>query len=46
MGLQALADVADLLAKDHLPHTLKDALKQSARREPAFENKPPKRRGS
>ena len=42
--LQALADeaFADLLAKHHRPRTLKDALKQSARREPANENRPPK----
>ena len=46
--LQALAEeaFADLLAKHHRPRTLKDALKQSARREPANENRPPKRRGS
>lgn len=46
--LQTLADeaFADLLAKHHRPATLKDALKQSARREPANENRPPKRRGS
>jgi len=46
--LQELADeaFADLLAKHHRPRTLKDALKQSTRREPANENKPQKRRGS
>ena len=46
--IQELADeaFADLLAKHHRPRTLKDALKQSARREPANENRPPKRRGS
>ena len=46
--LQALADeaFADLLAKHQRPRTLKDALKQSARREPANQNRPPKRRGS
>ncbi len=46
--LQALADeaFADLLAKHRRPTTLKDALRQSARREPANENRPPKRRGS
>ena len=46
--LQELADeaFADLLAKHHRPRTVKDALKQSARREPANENRPPKRRGS
>ena len=46
--LQALADeaFADLLAKHRRPTTFKDALKQSARREPANENRPPKRRGS
>ena len=35
--LQALADeaFADLLAKHHRPRTFKEALKQSARREPA-----------
>jgi len=45
--LQALADEAfgDLLAKHHRPRTLKDALKQSTQREPANENRPPKRRG-
>jgi hypothetical protein len=47
-SLQQLADeaFADLLAKHQRPRTLKDALKQSARREPANENRPPKRRGS
>ena len=46
--LQELADeaFADLLAKHHRPRTLKDALKQSTRQEPANENRPPKRRGS
>ena len=46
--LQTLAEEAfvDLLAKHHRPTTFKDALKQSARREPANENRPPKRRGS
>ena len=45
--LQELADeaFADLLAKRHRPRTLKEALKQSSRREPANENRPPKRRG-
>ncbi len=45
--LQALADEAfgDLLTKHHRPRTLKDALKQSTQREPANENRPPKRRG-
>jgi hypothetical protein len=45
--LQALSDEAfgDLLAKHHRPRTLKDALKQSTQREPANENRPPKRRG-
>jgi hypothetical protein len=45
--LQELADeaFADLLAKHHRPRTLKDALKQSTRQEPANENRPPKRRG-
>jgi len=45
-SVQDLADeaFADLLAKHQRPRTLKDALKQSARREPANENKPPKRR--
>lgn len=44
-SVQELADEAftDLLAKHHRPRTLKDALKQSSRREPANENKPPKR---
>jgi hypothetical protein len=43
--LQQLADeaFADLLDKHHRPRTLKDALKQSSR-QPANENKPPKRR--
>jgi hypothetical protein len=43
--LQELADeaFADLLAKHHRPRTLKDALMQSARAEPANENRPPKR---
>jgi hypothetical protein len=47
-SLQQLADeaFADLLAKHHRPRTLKEALKQSARREPANENRPPRRRGS
>jgi hypothetical protein len=46
--LQALADeaFADLLVKHHRPRNFKDALKQSTRREPANENRPPKRRGS
>lgn len=44
--IQDLADEAfrDLLAKHQRPRTLKEALKQSARREPANENRPPKRR--
>jgi antitoxin-like ribbon-helix-helix protein len=44
-SVQELADeaFADLLAKHHRPRTLKDALKQSSRRQPANENKPPKR---
>ena len=47
-SFQELADeaFADLLIKHHRPRTLKDALKQSPRREPANENKPQKRRGS
>lgn len=47
-SLQELAEeaFADLLAKHQVPRTLKDALKQSTRREPANENKPPKRKGS
>jgi hypothetical protein len=47
-SLQQLADeaFADLLAKHQRPRTLKEALKQSTRREPANENRPPKRRGS
>jgi hypothetical protein len=46
-ALQELADeaFADLLVKHHRPRTLRDALKESARREPANENRPPKRRG-
>ena len=46
--LQELANeaFADLLAKHNRPRTLKDALKQSTRREPANENRPPKLRGS
>ena len=47
-SLHALADeaFADLLAKHRRPRSFKEALKQSARREPANENRPPKRRGS
>jgi hypothetical protein len=47
-SLQQLADeaFADLLAKHQRPRTLKEALKQSTRREPANENRPPKRRSS
>jgi predicted transcriptional regulator len=47
-SVQDLADeaFADLLAKHHRPRSLKEALKQSARGEPANENKPQKRRGS
>jgi hypothetical protein len=47
-SLQDLADEAfsDLLAKHQRPRSFKEALKQSARREPANENRPPKRRGS
>ena len=43
-SFQELADeaFADLLIKHHRPRTLKDALKQSPRREPANENKPQK----
>ena len=46
--LQELADeaFADLLAKHHRPRTLRDAIKQSARREPANENRPTKGRSS
>jgi hypothetical protein len=46
MHLQALADeaFADLLAKHRRPRGLKDALRQSAKREPANENRPPLRR--
>jgi hypothetical protein len=45
--LQALADeaFADLLIKRRRPRTLRDALKQSTRREPANENRPPRSRG-
>jgi hypothetical protein len=45
--LQALANeaFADLLIKRRRPRTLKDALKQSTRREPANENRPPRSRG-
>lgn len=45
--LQDLADEAftDLLAKHHRPRGFKEALKESARREPANENRPPKRKG-
>jgi hypothetical protein len=44
--IQELADeaFADLLVKHHRPRTLKEALKQSARRAPAKENRAPKRR--
>ena len=47
-SLQDLADeaFADFLAKHQRPRNFKDALKQSARREPANENKPQRRRGS
>jgi hypothetical protein len=47
-SLQDLADeaFADLLAKHQRPRSFKEALTQSARREPANENRPPKRRGS
>jgi len=47
-SIQQLADeaFADLLAKHDQPRTLKDALMQSARRAPANENRPQKRRGS
>jgi hypothetical protein len=47
-SLQDLADeaFADLLAKHQRPRSFKEALKQSARRQPANENRPPKRRGS
>jgi hypothetical protein len=43
--LQSLADeaFADLLAKHRRPRNLRDALRQSARREPANENRAPKR---
>ena len=46
-SLQELADEAfsDLLAKHHRPRGFKEALKESARREPANENRPPRRRG-
>jgi hypothetical protein len=46
-SLQALADEAfdDLLAKHHRPRGFKAALKESARRGPANENRPPRRRG-
>jgi hypothetical protein len=45
-NLQDLADEAfsDLLAKHHRPRGFKEALKESARREPANENRPPKRK--
>lgn len=47
-SVQQLADeaFADLLTKHRRPRTLKDALKQSSRAEPANENKPQKKRGS
>jgi Antitoxin-like ribbon-helix-helix len=43
-SVQKLADeaFADLLAKHRRPRSLKDALKQSARGEPANENRPRK----
>jgi hypothetical protein len=43
-SVQQLADeaFADLLAKHNRPRTLKEALKQSTRSEPANENKPRK----
>jgi hypothetical protein len=47
-SMQDLAEEAftDLLEKHHRPRNLKDALQQSARREPANENRRPKRRGN
>lgn len=44
-SLQDLADeaFADLLRKHQRPTSLKEALKESARRSPANENLPPKR---
>lgn len=47
-SLQQLADEAfgDLLAKHNRPRTLKDALKQGAKRGPANENKPKSRPSS
>ncbi len=45
-NLQDLADEAfsDLLAKHHRPRGFKEALKESARREPANETRPPTRK--
>lgn len=45
VSLQDLADEAfvDLLKKHQRPTSLKEALKESARRSPANENRPPKR---
>ena len=47
-SLQELANeaFADLLAKHHRPRTLKDALKQSSRAQPANENKNPPQKGT
>lgn len=45
-SVQELADeaFADLLRKHHRPASLKEALKESTRREPANDDRPPRRR--
>jgi len=47
-SLQSLADEAfvDLLRKYHRPTSLKEALRESARRLPANDDAPPKRHGT
>jgi hypothetical protein len=47
-SVQALADVAfiDLLRKHNRPASLKEALRESARRLPANDDVPPKRHGT
>jgi hypothetical protein len=47
-SVQALADEAfiDLLSKYHRPTSLKEALRESARRLPANDDAPPKRHGT
>ena len=47
-SVQSLADEAflDLLRKYHRPTTLKEALRESARRLPANDDQPPERHGT